>query len=289
MTADGLPTFEPDGELLGLPGARLLPQRCFVRTRSYSPWNAHRATHETERHVLCAGSVLTLTRAQGFDVGDLQRLQQEGIGLHRAEGLGEVCVQPLVLQDAQPRFAAPVASPRPRPAEPARPVAPRTPLVGYVQSRLQQHQRPRLGHAWAREQLQALMDLLAGVRRFNGWPAAAPCGPAAAQWGALADAVQGCDSLKALRARVLDGQGALCKPTDPVWKLDCPGTGGQVNTLRGWVTQALDSLAGPNWDWSAASYAWQWTCAEARRLDLARDAATLQRARQRVNMEGEVA
>jgi len=92
----GAPTLVPEPAHFELPeGSKYLGDESFLRSRRYSPWNAFRGARDAERQVLVRGSVLIFSVRPGFDRAALsERLQSDGVGLHTAEGLGRVLVDP---------------------------------------------------------------------------------------------------------------------------------------------------------------------------------------------------
>ena len=94
LEKDGRPVLAPQGDDIGLPGARLDPSKTFLRTRSYTPWNAYHNTRMAERQVICHGSVLTLTGVARDTAEDWKKAHSCGLGLYRQEGLGSFLVDP---------------------------------------------------------------------------------------------------------------------------------------------------------------------------------------------------
>jgi CRISPR/Cas system CSM-associated protein Csm3 (group 7 of RAMP superfamily) len=98
LFSEGTPTFHPLPKDFGLTGCEFVPERSFVRVRRYSPWNAYRNSRDTERQVIRRGSVLTFRMPPGSDAAALinsaTKATQSGVGGWRAEGLGQVAVNP---------------------------------------------------------------------------------------------------------------------------------------------------------------------------------------------------
>lgn len=118
--ACGLPQLLPTARAFGLGEGELVPEQTYLRFRSYSPWNRFRGCYDTERQVISAGSVITLKLAQQPQVATLRA------GLHQAEGLGVLAVNPPYLLTRHPVFAAQAptkpSKPKPIPAPLALPV-----------------------------------------------------------------------------------------------------------------------------------------------------------------------
>lgn len=98
---NGAPSFAPQPELLGLPpGGRLVGGESAVTTRRFAPWNRYLGTHDFERQVIEAGSVLTYCYPGGVPVGTrAPRLA----GLFREQGFGRIWVNPPMLAQSQPQ------------------------------------------------------------------------------------------------------------------------------------------------------------------------------------------
>lgn len=99
----GAPTLTLQPAHLGLPdGAfRVVTERCFLRTRTYSPFNGKRRRPDHERTVIVQGSVITLDiePRDGTEVSlaTLREAAAAGIGDGLGDGLGRVLVAPAFL------------------------------------------------------------------------------------------------------------------------------------------------------------------------------------------------
>lgn len=102
----GQPTLTARAEHFGLPqGYRLDPLRSAVTTRSYAPYNAKRQGHDPRRSVIKRGSVLCFVGGPAMDLDQQRRTLRRGVGLHRAEGLGRLRINPWFLAAATPSFS----------------------------------------------------------------------------------------------------------------------------------------------------------------------------------------
>jgi CRISPR-associated protein Csx10 len=74
---------------------KLIPSRCFVRTREYSVYNGARRAHDQARHVIGKGSVFTfLVSGDAATVTEkLQNALMRGIGAHTEAGLGRISLR----------------------------------------------------------------------------------------------------------------------------------------------------------------------------------------------------
>lgn len=100
LAGPGAPRLTPVAADFGLPSEWVFqPDRSFLRTRRYSPWNAFHHCRTTERQVLARGSVLTFAGADGQAISaellsTVVSFLQAGVGEHRGEGLGRVLLNP---------------------------------------------------------------------------------------------------------------------------------------------------------------------------------------------------
>jgi CRISPR-associated protein Csx10 len=99
----GAPTLRPSAEAFGIEG-RWLPERSFLRTRSYAPFNGKRRAPDLERHVIVAGSVLVFHLDKALSQADLEQLTLRRHGLHTLDGLGEILANPAFLMGSAPTF-----------------------------------------------------------------------------------------------------------------------------------------------------------------------------------------
>lgn len=90
-------------ESVGLPkGTIWLSSQSFVRTRRYSSFNNYRKHYDKERQVITQGSILRFDLPQGADFNAICQKLHQGIGLYTEQGLGQVVINPSILQDVYP-------------------------------------------------------------------------------------------------------------------------------------------------------------------------------------------
>lgn len=186
----GQPCLEPDPTLLGLPvGTRWAVDSSFLRTRRYSPYNAYRRHHDSERQVIVRGSVLRYQLPRALTAEEFARLNN-GLGLHIESGLGRVWVNPPQLSQAQPVFmddvpasaalqAAPVTSPQPRPTN--------STLLDVLERRLARRNGGSYAETAARKLYAELCERIREARRFAALATNVPLesAPGRSQWGRL--------------------------------------------------------------------------------------------------------
>ena len=198
LAADLAPPFlegaGPDAALFGLPKQwSLVAERSFLRTRAYAPFNGAWSLFDQDRQVWEKGGVVTFA----VDDGDRPRLSEllttarrasaAGVGLFRAEGLGQVLIEPWLLGAARITKPPPPSSP-PSAAEPAsQPI-----LRRWASIRARDRLLPLIAQHLIDEVEAELYDL---YRRAGEEASAAGKGlfdiaPSKAQWGALAEEVE---------------------------------------------------------------------------------------------------
>ncbi|HFD17049.1 MAG TPA: hypothetical protein ENJ38_12205 [Rhodospirillales bacterium] len=230
VDAQGQPTLQPTPGHFGLDGGEILWDRTFLRARRYSPWNAARGGFDRERLVLEAGSVLTIAPSPGYDREALIERLARGVGRHREAGLGRFWLDPPLLADDQPAFAAP---PEPAAAD-AKPTAPPDhPLVAWLQDQ---------GSGWklvaereADRFVEDYFDTIKKARRFGGIAKDAVFGPSRSQWGQVLATARACRG-NTLHGALFNGDDAVIKENGEGWDIDIDGR----HTLAGWLRERLD-------------------------------------------------
>ena len=96
----GAPTLDPKPSHLGISeGLSFVPERSFLRSRRYSPFNAKRQCRDPERLVICRGSVLCYEGPAANNPTGIRF-----VGTHREQGLGRIACAPQMLETAAPRY-----------------------------------------------------------------------------------------------------------------------------------------------------------------------------------------
>lgn len=134
----GVETIQPSAEQLGFPpeaNARVRPDKSWLRTHRYAPWNGKRASRDADRLCISRGSVLCVESAMP---PDSQKLAA-GLGLFRAEGFGCVWVNPAFLWSKSI-----AAQPSADPAAGRAATGKNDKLLGYLQRQLAVRQANQL-------------------------------------------------------------------------------------------------------------------------------------------------
>lgn len=160
----GAAHFLPRPADFGLPAsACFLPEKSFMRTRRYSPWNSFRNCPDPERQVLCRGSVISFAAAKVPQEQIAARLAT-GVGAYRQEGLGWLLCNPDFLVNAPAQINDAMPQPTATKAATAPPESAASKrLMHYVLFRQAGEQVSqaalRLGLAWANQWWEVHQDL----------------------------------------------------------------------------------------------------------------------------------
>lgn len=181
LNRNGQPCLAPEGEDLGIEGAKLVPENSFLRTRSYAPWNAYRRHHDMERQVIARGSVLALDG--DIDPAALQAIARDGLGLYRNQGLGRVLVNPSFVVNPQDV----VGNEDVKETAPEKPERPSTPLIELLDERAGSS-TVKAGIAQQAEKFsKEIRKVLKEARLAGGILDSEDFGPSASQWSKFCD------------------------------------------------------------------------------------------------------
>ncbi len=248
----GLPTFAPAPQDLGLSdGVTFDDAKCFVRFRSYAPYNAALGKREPERHVIERGSVLTLHGVTDAD----HALLRSGLGAYRQQGLGQV----LMLDDETPLINPAPADNQENQIEQG--AAPVLPAVNLQDGSDQQADATFL--AWLGQVAGAhrtvdieLIDNLVSrwddayrsARTIFGASDDVFIGPTRRQWALIRSEARKNPKFDHLRQVLFDAENAICGESDVDWSLKTavkagPEGSGAMLRMRDILRQQFDKLA----------------------------------------------
>lgn len=88
---NGLPTFQPTVEQLGLKGGEICWEKSQIRTFQYAPWNFKRQCFDTDRCGIEKGSVIVVKTDSCTD-------KSKYVGYYQNEGFGKVIYNPAFLE-----------------------------------------------------------------------------------------------------------------------------------------------------------------------------------------------
>lgn len=230
VARDGQPLLAPGPRDIGLPEGRFVPEKSFIRARRYAPFNAHRRTHDVERQVIAAGSVLVFEMDESVDPATLPR----AFGLWREAGLGRVAVNPAMLEGEHPRFEEAVES-----TPVAAPTRPDSPLLDWLEEIRVRADLAREIDEKVEAMARELLDhLYPGVVRLG---AAGVAPPGKTQWGRLRELASAASDGGRLMSALFEGDGPLKKENNDDWNAVTADGQGNVTTLREWLKARLDA------------------------------------------------
>lgn len=185
----GQPCLIPHPHLLGLPqDSRWLAEQSFLRSRRYSTYNAYRRSYDSERQVICRGSVVRYALARPLSVEECLDLQK-GLGLQIESGLGSVWVNPPLLAQEQPQFARVQAS---QVIVSSTPPQPETLLITALRARQQRRLGDVVPEQQARLLFSGLCQRIRDARRYAATAIGVPiAAPGRSQWGRLKQMASG--------------------------------------------------------------------------------------------------
>jgi len=237
----GQPTLLPTTQHFGLPDGDLNLKKSFIRSRHYAPFNSHYARREQERTVLTMGSVLQFKLKQATDIQPLQKKLQSGVGLYRQAGLGQVWLNPPLLQTPQPALEA--ANHVEKPPKPEQPD--NNPLAQWITEQLGQKSQNQEIEKQAKEWLRTLKLLYRSARLLASRPAEIPIGPSAAQWGRIRDLATKPQITKELIEQTLfTGERPICKENDPDWSASIFIDNAESQDFKQWLQQQVQATDG---------------------------------------------
>ncbi len=219
LNAQGIPTLTPTPEELGLPKGHLCLEKSTIRSRSYTPYNQARGCYDLERTVITKGSVLTFKLANNQVNANQIALQSvAGVGLYREQGLGQIWVNPKLLDSVKPNFPDSDRQHAQKNHTQQKPEAnakfkkikqPDHPLIAWLQA---QHNNQNQ-HQFIEQKALKLRDLTQSFYRSAQALAGTQerIGPSKSQWGRVMEtAKQGTIPLK---QALFDTDTGICKTT----------------------------------------------------------------------------
>jgi len=246
----GQPTTHPTPQALGLPPGRLDLKRSFLAHDCLTPFNAKWQRTEQERQVISAGSVLCYKLDGEPNWPELVALAEHGLGNYRQLGLGQVQLNPPVLQDKCfhiQKCASPSAA--------AQPEQPNHPLAQWLLDRQLLDLRDREARDTAAEWLKSLKLCYASARLLASEQRGVRVGPSPSQWDRVRDLARdpALGDHPAKLHSALFGEhhppskdkpdDAVCKHEDPDWCKDilAQTEHGGLSHFRDWLREKLNT------------------------------------------------
>lgn len=243
LTPEGVATWQPRSEWLGLPPGTLDQQRSFMRFRRYSPWNAKRGGYDLERLVISQGSVLVY-QLEALPEVSLTPLIERGLGLYRQCGLGRVWANPALLNSKIPVFNALPGQTTHKAAERTTSEVPKKPdLVQWLEDKTiigaSRRTRERLTDKFA----QALENAYGTARALKALPKSTPVGPSPSQWGTVFQVAR--DAHDGFSSKLFVGANAVCDIKSKGWSDEVEPS----RTFAEWFSSQLtkENIADDDW------------------------------------------
>lgn len=238
MDGQGQPTLAPTPQHLGLGAGQVDWSGTFIRTRRYAPWNAKRGAPDLERWVIQQGSVIRLVLDAARDRSALLEWCAGGLGLHRECGLGQVWVDPPLLDKVQPAFE-PTAGQSDR-GEPEPPDQANDPLIRWLKGQVEgEDSRGRIERA-ARDLAHEFAQGVQRARREQGIAEGESFGPSRSQWGRVLETARSKPGT-ALLAALFTGDEAVIKAKAEGWQETFFDESGPTS-LAAWLQRRLAQI-----------------------------------------------
>ena len=186
MDSLGQPSLTPHPYLFDLPpGSQWSVESSFIRTRRYSQYNAKRRCFDTERHVICRGSVLRFDLSQPLTKKVLDALNVQG--LYQESGLGQMTVNSPILAQRHPSFSKMASSPKMSTKAEAPLAQPQTPLINLLALRSGSTDQHKHASELAATLFESIGDALQESRQWLGLAInqPLPSSPGRSQWGSI--------------------------------------------------------------------------------------------------------
>ncbi len=228
----------------GLETANIIWHKSYLRFRRYSPYNSKRRKFDLERQVIEKGSVLTLVLTENIEQQKLDRLQQ-GIGVYREAGLGQILVQHPLLKDSQP-----IPMHEPKQYQTLSPDMPNIPLARFLNQLHQSSKASRKDRQYAGQKAQELEKLYQHASAYAAVESSVDLGPSASQWSRIVEAGKQYqferDRQKLLSKLFGDVtnknenmQDTICKQKDEAWSVITFDNNDREITFRKWLYDTL--------------------------------------------------
>lgn len=242
----GNPMLTPTAAAFGLPeGSRWCAKSSFIRTRSYTPFNAKRRCYDLQRQLISRGSVLVFKLPESLSPAALEKLRF--VGQHQNAGLGQIAVNPALLASANPGFgSAPASAARLQPTASAS--DPDTRLSRFLQRKLSADGQGRDVERRARQLVSAVLNALHSAAGWAGLPANQfpPETPVRSQWGQLRQVAQAGHDGQTLRQQLFEGEHAVVRDRagQASWGLQVNASEQLHDCLRSALQAIPDELLG---------------------------------------------
>jgi CRISPR-associated protein Csx10 len=213
------PGLIPDLVAIGLNGS-FVAEKSFISSRRYNPYNSARGGYDQQRQVIAQGSVLQFELQEKLS-SDQRRQLLCGVGLYRECGLGQVAINPHILNLSDPMFLDRLQESLNKkrekgiPQKATAPVKPDTPLIRWLgrqsDSKAMQREDRQLAMTWEQE----LRELYRSARLFQGTPPGVALGPGRNQWGRILELAR----IQRRQQNIVPELQSICRQNDADWNV----------------------------------------------------------------------
>lgn len=237
----GLSTIVPVAKHFGLPdNAEFLNKQSYIRSREYSTYNGKRRSYDSQRQVICRGSVLRFKVA--INTSSVLTIQTKQFGLHQASGLGRVLVNPQMLSTAYPIFEkiqSEIEKNLPTNTQVKRPD---TILIHYLEQKYdKQHGATQIKDA-ATKLYKKMLAEMTKARTWLGLKTGQPfpVAPSTSQWGNVIDTLGAClnDANQARERLFLSTNCVIRSKQDNGWDLALNSN----DQLGSWLQKQFEAI-----------------------------------------------
>lgn len=232
----GQPTLLPTTEHFGLPNGKLVLEKSFIRSRNYSPFNGHYGRRELERNVLSMGSVLYFELEAATNIEPLIKKLQQGVGLYRQAGLGQVWLNPALLSKPKPILQKSIKRKVARKFE-----APNLPLANWLQTEVKQNSETVDIEDESKKWLKKLELLYRSAHLLAAAPVGVRIGPSATQWGRVRElAIRPKMTKKVIKQVLFTDEHPICRKNDPEWTAQVYVEAEKSQNFQDWLKTLID-------------------------------------------------
>ncbi len=237
----GMPSLDPDPEAFcGTAGYRFAPERSWLRTRRYLPWNGHWRMPEVERVVIAAGSVLVF-ESEDDQGAPPPATPARWVGVLNEAGFGRVWANPKALADvvlarwSGVRVA--MSTRTPRPSIDSQDDA----LLSWLRDRHHLRTTTREGVDRLRAAMAEITGHYAAAAALEGLEDQGLVGPSVSQWRLVATTVSKASSAGALEGLLFEKDKGVAREKDAAWRQRFSTAPG--DTFGGWLKLQVEKVS----------------------------------------------
>lgn len=225
----------------------LIADKSYLRHRRYSPYNSARGGYDQQREVICQGSVLQFKLDSALTADQqnvLNHRLRQGVGLFRECGLGQIAVNPVVLDEAFPK-ALKITESNPFMIKKAQtPEKPDTDLIRWLAQQQAGKEQQDNDRELAKDWLKDLEKLYRSARIFRGTPPGVALGPGRNQWGRVLELARTQHKRQEIEAALFTYRSArekgICVQDDADWGI-VGHLNGKTMSFSEWLQEQLQN------------------------------------------------